>query len=265
MGFIKSTSGAAAIILGVLTITAWILVARDKSYGDSSRRCHGCVQYIHEQIKNYPDSLRNLDPNDPDTTIPDEGKSWLRGFRNPYPILISFACILCVLWMVTGFIGLTSKSTSEYIIFVMLAGLSYVIFAIVFGILVDRFDHINYSVDTYAHAYAIEVPDIASMKQEHYTIDNIFVMGCLQWCYKGEANLIKDYMLPNVGVYEADIGNNLVELGKYVQRSWLLKHIMDSWDIFWGSSLACFLLGAYVIAGSIYTYNTEKNYMPQKA
>lgn len=49
----------------------------------------------------------------------------------------------------------------------------------------------------------------------------------------------------------------------FVRQSWISKHIMDSWDIFWGSSLACFLLGAYAV-GSIYVYNTEEDYMKYK-
>ena len=34
---------------------------------------------------------------------------------------------------------------------------------------------------------------------------------------------------------------------------------MDSWEQFWGSSLACFILGAYSIVGSIYAYNTSND------
>jgi len=44
-----------------------------------------------------------------------------------------------------------------------------------------------------------------------------------------------------------------------MEYSWLLKNIMNSWDMFWASSLACFLLGAYAIVGSIYVYNAESD------
>ena len=40
-------------------------------------------------------------------------------------------------------------------------------------------------------------------------------------------------------------------------NDWYIKHKDDSYQEFWGASLACFLLGAYTIIGSVYVYNTE--------
>jgi hypothetical protein len=37
---------------------------------------------------------------------------------------------------------------------------------------------------------------------------------------------------------------------------WFAEHYNDSKAEFWGSSLACFILGAYTIIGAIYHYNT---------
>ena len=37
--------------------------------------------------------------------------------------------------------------------------------------------------------------------------------------------------------------------------NWTIKHIEDSWNTFWGASLTCFILGAYVIIGAVYDYN----------
>jgi len=92
---------------GVVIVTAWVLAARDKSYGGASGRCNGCVQLIHEQIKEHPEGIDNpLDDNPP--------KTWLRFFRDPYPILIAFGSILCAAWLLTGFIGLTSNNSSGY-------------------------------------------------------------------------------------------------------------------------------------------------------
>ncbi len=37
---------------------------------------------------------------------------------------------------------------------------------------------------------------------------------------------------------------------------WFSEHYNDSKAEFWGASLACFILGAYIIAAGVYLYNT---------
>jgi hypothetical protein len=124
MGLIKTTSGAAALVAGLVIITAWMFAARDKNYGDSYRRCHGCIQFIHEQIKDYPTVLEETEH--PSTNYDSfKAKTWLRVFRDPYSILISFACILCVAWLLTGFIGLTSNNSSGYRLVFMCINIVY--------------------------------------------------------------------------------------------------------------------------------------------
>ena len=39
---------------------------------------------------------------------------------------------------------------------------------------------------------------------------------------------------------------------------WYAKHYMESYEEFWGSSLVCFILGAYQIICAIYLHNTTR-------
>ncbi len=43
-----------------------------------------------------------------------------------------------------------------------------------------------------------------------------------------------------------------------VNNHWFDEHFNDSKAQFWGSSLACFILGAWVVIGSIYQYNNPE-------
>jgi len=40
--------------------------------------------------------------------------------------------------------------------------------------------------------------------------------------------------------------------------NWFDNHFKDSVQEFWGASLACFILGAYIIAGAVYLYNNPE-------
>eukprot|EP00826_Nyctotherus_ovalis_P065205 TRINITY_DN9580_c0_g3_i2.p4 TRINITY_DN9580_c0_g3~~TRINITY_DN9580_c0_g3_i2.p4 ORF type:complete len:101 (+),score=2.24 TRINITY_DN9580_c0_g3_i2:534-836(+) len=83
----------------------------------------------------------------------------------------------------------------------MLAGFSYVIFAIVFGILVDRFDHINNVIDVHVRQEGGNLKTLASMKASYDTFDELFVMKCVHWCYEGKTGMLQDYMLPQASNY----------------------------------------------------------------
>eukprot|EP00826_Nyctotherus_ovalis_P062057 TRINITY_DN8910_c0_g1_i1.p1 TRINITY_DN8910_c0_g1~~TRINITY_DN8910_c0_g1_i1.p1 ORF type:complete len:222 (-),score=31.15 TRINITY_DN8910_c0_g1_i1:163-828(-) len=188
------------------------MAAQDRGY-TSSYKCHGCIQCIHNQMKGIDDI----------EAIP---KSWIKLNRNPYPLLISFACILCVAWIGTSIIGFASSSAEGYRLFIITSILTYTIFAIVFGILTDRLEWINQEVEGV-------LPRI---------IDDITFKGY-------EAVLLDSYTgIVKKCVYQCHHAREL---------KWTKRHIMDSWDEFWAAGLGCFILGAYVIGGSIYVYNNE--------
>ena len=57
----------------------------------------------------------------------------------------------------------------------------------------------------------------------------------------------------------ADFGGNCFITAKTschtTKDDWMVKHMLDSIEEFWGSSLACFILGGYVVAAAVYLYN----------
>ena len=109
------------------------------------------------------------------------------------------------------------------------------IFAIVFGILTDKIENINILAEEIVNqdinqAYFDTLSTHPPPAPEKY---RDIVLKCLHSCH-----------------YE----NRL---------DWTRKHMMDSWEEFWGASLVCFILGAYAIAGSIYVYNNEPSNLPE--
>ena len=109
--------------------------------------------------------------------------------------------------------------------------LVFVIFSIIFGILVDRFEFINYEILNVVKHTAEDKP---TQKSQIKSIEDL-VNNCLVDC-KGD--------------------------GEGDWKGWFKKHIMESWELFWSCSLMCFLLGAYSIGGSIYVYNNEEDEKP---
>ena len=96
----------------ILIIFVWIFAANDRGYG-SNKSCHGCIWYINDILKELND-LTILDYcgsyiNEHDG----HPKNWLKAFRNPYPLLISFACILFLCWAATGALGFIAKDSSS--------------------------------------------------------------------------------------------------------------------------------------------------------
>ena len=99
----KTSSIAAFVFLleywqlaAALIIILWILASQDRGYG-KKKKCRGCMRYIHTNI--------------PDSGLP---KNWTRTNRNPYPLLITFACILFLAWTAVGGIGYTAKDIQGY-------------------------------------------------------------------------------------------------------------------------------------------------------
>ena len=96
----------------------------------------------------------------------------------------------------------------------MLSGVSFVIFAIVFGILVDRFDHINAQIDKFVNFYPTKsYPRKKLFDQDleagNYLINESLTRKCIQECYtKG---FYFSYMKPNEDIYKtiiSDFGAN---------------------------------------------------------
>ena len=115
--------------------------------------------------------------------------------------------------------------------------LVFVIFSIIFGILVDRFEFINHEIlqIVYTTTKTVNKP---TQKSQIKSIEDL-VNNCLVGCKGNEE-----------GDWEED------------WEGWIKKHIMESWELFWSCSLMCFLLGAYSIGGSIYVYNNEEDEKP---
>lgn len=90
----------------------------------------------------------------------------------------------------------------------MLAGLSFVIFAIVFGILVDRYDHINRHIDSIVNFEASTTKILIDTDIGFHgflnggnLLDEEFTKMCIMDCYKGDERIFKNYMEPNTTIY----------------------------------------------------------------
>jgi len=114
----------------------------------------------------------------------------------------------------------------------IMAVVTFMVFSIVFAVLVDKFEHILEVINT---KITFDRIDFTSDINPIF-VDDAIVEKCIDWCYS----------LP--GSYEA-------------KEKWIRRHIIDSWDQFWGGSLACFLLEAYVVGASIYVYNNLEYYI----
>ena len=118
---------------------------------------------------------------------------------------------------------------------------TYVLFGVAFGILVDKIEHILEVINT---KITFTDVDVISANYEAPFYDEYLVRRCINWCH---------YF---------DINSQAIEgQGIEAKKKWTKQHIMDSWDEFWGGSLAAFLLGAYVIGCSIYIYNNLEFYI----
>lgn len=83
----------------MLIAVLWIIAANDrgtKDDDDAAKRykCRGCVWYHHDHLSHHGSNFFK----------------WQKAFQDPYPILISFACILFVFWLLTGFVGIMAKN-----------------------------------------------------------------------------------------------------------------------------------------------------------
>eukprot|EP00826_Nyctotherus_ovalis_P064869 TRINITY_DN9525_c0_g3_i3.p1 TRINITY_DN9525_c0_g3~~TRINITY_DN9525_c0_g3_i3.p1 ORF type:complete len:163 (-),score=32.31 TRINITY_DN9525_c0_g3_i3:63-551(-) len=88
---------------------------KGKSEGDK-RKCRGCYQLAHE----------------------DASGAWEKGFRDPYALLVGFSVVLCVLWGVTGVLGLIADSPDGGKKYIAASVFSYIMFVIFFAITTDR-------------------------------------------------------------------------------------------------------------------------------
>ena len=61
-------------------------------------KCYGCIKKINKIIKG--DQVNN--------------QRWLKSHRDPYPLLISFAIILCAGWGAVGVLGIISNNSGGY-------------------------------------------------------------------------------------------------------------------------------------------------------
>eukprot|EP00826_Nyctotherus_ovalis_P005704 TRINITY_DN11297_c0_g8_i1.p4 TRINITY_DN11297_c0_g8~~TRINITY_DN11297_c0_g8_i1.p4 ORF type:complete len:116 (+),score=16.98 TRINITY_DN11297_c0_g8_i1:439-786(+) len=99
---------------------------------------------------------------------------------------------------------------------------TFALFSIIFGILVARIEQINYRIMIFTSKGLAPIQPFGPIN----TFDGL-IMKCVYECH-----------------YEHE-------------EKWTRRHIMGSWECFWSSSLICFILSAYTIAGSLYVYNTE--------
>jgi hypothetical protein len=91
----------------------------------------------------------------------------------------------------------------------MLSGVSFIIFAIIFGILVDRFDHINVQIDTVVNfGYLGSYPKIgldglygADFTSGQYLIDEKITRKCVYLCYS-KSTILENYMKPDEDIYK---------------------------------------------------------------
>ena len=92
-----------------MIIFLWIFAANDRGYGNT-KFCHGCIWYTNDILKEYKNEELGTYCrwNEPEFDPP---KKFLKYARNPYPLLISFGCILFVFWAATGAIGLVANDT----------------------------------------------------------------------------------------------------------------------------------------------------------
>ena len=102
------------------------------------------------------------------------------------------------------------------------------IFAIVFGILVDRFDHINAQIDKFVKFdYATSYPNVNPFppdpNTENYLIDEELTRKCIIQCYtKG---LYFDYMKPDKDIYETISSDFNIDFGTNNDPNLLSKKI----------------------------------------
>lgn len=121
--------------------------------------------------------------------------------------------------------------------------ITFMIFAIVFGILVDKYEHILEVINNKITFDNTDVTseDKCSVGLLDGFIDECIVEQCVNWCYY--------------------LSGDQESIGLLAKQKWTRRHITDSWDQFWGGSLACFLLGGYVIGASVYVYNNLEQYI----
>jgi len=82
-----------------LVIILWLVAAHDKGKEDDGfRKCSGCVQFYHEDLKDGSGDLNK----------------WYKTNRDVYPLLVAFGVVLCALWIATGLIGLIVSSACGY-------------------------------------------------------------------------------------------------------------------------------------------------------
>eukprot|EP00826_Nyctotherus_ovalis_P032348 TRINITY_DN2606_c0_g1_i2.p1 TRINITY_DN2606_c0_g1~~TRINITY_DN2606_c0_g1_i2.p1 ORF type:complete len:117 (-),score=25.04 TRINITY_DN2606_c0_g1_i2:18-368(-) len=101
---------------------------------------------------------------------------------------------------------------------------TFVIFSIIFGILVDRFEHI---LEVINRRITFTSTDLGAADCNSLFIDECIVEQCVNWCY-----FLKE-------------SENTDSSGLLAKEKWTRRHIMDSWDQFWGGSLVCFLPVSY--------------------
>ena len=124
--------------------------------------------------------------------------------------------------------------------------LTFTIFAIVFGIILDQMEHINRIINRFVNFGNYRQNNLGDRENiESLTFDECITENCVYWCYTKVE-------------YQSD------EYQQLSKEEWTRRHIMDSWDQFWSASLICFILGAYAIAGSVYAYNTSEEITKEK-
>lgn len=183
MGFLSSSSAAAAFLAGCMIIIGWMIAIHDDVM--IKRSCGGCIYKFHKLNKGSDDY----------------GK-YLKLHKDAYPVTFAFAIICCVFWLITA-----AMAVIKPVLHLAIGVLNTIMFICVFVPVIERLRHNQqcYYYLTLGGTTATTFPEL---------------------CIRG------------------------------TDPNWAMKYMFSSYEMFWGSSMCCFLFAAYqIICATAMVYN----------